>query len=91
MVSYRPRRETGEDLEFVIAELKSKFLPFTYHDDAQCFIIKNPYNGSKYQYFYTTGRWSSLRKGRANFPHYWSKGINDFLEKYLKWQPPNGI
>ena len=90
-MSYRPRRATNESLDFVKKVLKDKRIPFICHETAQCIILKSPYNGHRYQYFYTTGRWSCLRQGKTNDHHYWSKGINDFIEKYIKWPQLNKL
>lgn len=83
MVSYLPAVKTHDSIEDIREILKSKNIPFIYHEIGCCFIITNPDNHKRYQYFYTTGRWSRLLKGRKNTTHYWSDGIYDFLDKYF--------
>lgn len=37
----------------------------------------------KYSYYYTTGRWSPYKRAKMPKKHYHSKGIEDFVERFL--------
>jgi hypothetical protein len=74
------RRDTEEDVDFVIAYLKGKDIPFEYIDSASLFFIENR-AGVKYAYYYTTGRWAIKSRNRKE--HYRSNGIDDFVSRFL--------
>ena len=86
--NYR-KQYTGESASFVSEVLKEEGIPYTFKEGGGCFLLRNPVKGGRYQYYYTTGRWSKLRLGKENKLHYRSKGIYDFLERFFKWELKN--
>lgn len=74
------RRDTEEDLTFVMEYLNENKIPFEYIDSATMFYIKNR-AGVRYTYYYTTGRWAIKSRNRQK--HYQSKGIADFVDRFL--------
>jgi hypothetical protein len=75
------RSNTYEDLEYVTDYLNKKYIKYEVKEKAQMLKIK--YKKIFYAYYYTTGRWSPYVK--KNFPekHYYSKGIEDFVNRFL--------
>ena len=75
------RRNTKESIEEVFKYLKDNKIKFkdTRNSNSLLTIYNN--NKQEYGYVYNTGRWSSYK----GFPikHYHSKGIKDFVTKYL--------
>ncbi len=74
------RRDTEEDLTFVMEYLNENKIPFEYIDSATMFYIENR-AGVRYAYYYTTGRWAIKSRNRKK--HYQSKGIADFVDRFL--------
>jgi hypothetical protein len=75
------RRNTNESIEEVFKYLKDNKIKFkdTRNSNSLLTIYNN--NKEEYGYVYNTGRWSTYK----GFPikHYHSKGIEDFVTKYL--------
>ena len=74
------RRNTNEEFDFVCDYLEDNNIPYTYKDGGGVFIIKNK-TGKSYVYYWTTGRWAP--KHKSNKIHYSSKGVVEFVTKYL--------
>jgi len=75
------RSNTYEDLEYVTDYLNKKYIKYEVKEKAHMLKIK--YKKIFYAYYYTTGRWSPYVEN--NFPekHYHSKGIEDFVNRFL--------
>jgi hypothetical protein len=74
------RRDTNESLDDVLEYLKDKNVAVEVHPKATLLSI---YVGSRrFDYFWTTGRWSQRRDGHPK-KHYHSKGIADFFDRFL--------
>lgn len=82
-MSKYPIGVTRDSVEEVEEVLRSRNIPFTFEAEGHCFIISNPEKHRRFQYFYTTGRWSRILRGRKNTTHYWSDGIHDFLDNFF--------
>ena len=82
-MSKYPIGVTRDSVEEVEEILRSKNIPFIFEAKGHCFIISNPEKRRRFQYFYTTGRWSRILRGRKNTTHYWCDGIRDFLDKFF--------
>ena len=65
--------------------LISKGLSWESRKSACMLIIQHPTKPwQRYDYRYTTGRWASLVKGKGKtMKHYHSKGIKDFVERFV--------
>ena len=74
------RRDTGEEFDFVCSYLDNNNIPYKYKEGGGVFIGSNK-TGRNYVYYLTTGRWSP--KHKSNKIHYRSKGIEEFVTKYL--------
>lgn len=74
------RRDTGEEFDFVCSYLDNNNIPYKYKEGGGVFIVSNK-TGRNYVYYWTTGRWSP--KHKSNKIHYRSKGIEEFVTKYL--------
>jgi len=74
------RRDTEEDLAFVIKYLNDNKITFEYIDSATMFYVENK-AGVMYAYYYTTGRWAIKSRNRQK--HYQSMGIADFVDRFL--------
>ena len=81
------RRNTNEKLDDVIKFLDDNDITYEYKAGAKMFWI---HEDQTYQYFYTTGRWG-VPRGTTVIPpkHYHSKGIKDFLTKYVNREDKN--
>ena len=76
------RRDTNEDIEYVFKYLKKNNIKFKDTRNSNTYITIFNKQNKKYQYCYTTGRWRRITgKGVVKFYH--SKGIEDFVNKYL--------
>jgi len=75
------RRNTNETIEDVFKYLKDNKIKFK--DTRKSNSIITIYNNNKeeYGYVYNTGRWSTYKGFKVK--HYHSKGIEDFVTKYL--------
>ena len=47
-------------------------------------MLKIQSETDSYAYYYTTGRWSPYIIGRFPKKHYHSKGIEDFINRFIK-------
>ena len=74
------RRDTGEEFDFVCSYLDNNNIPYKYKEGGGVFIVSNK-TGRNYVYYWTTGRWSP--KHKSNKIHYRSKGIEEFVTKYI--------
>ena len=74
------RRDTGEEFDFVCSYLDNNNIPYKYKEGGGVFIVSNK-TGRNYVYYWTTGRWSP--KHKSNKIHFRSKGIEEFVTKYL--------
>lgn len=74
------RRDTEDTFEFVVQYLKEKDIEYEYRDGATMFILWNDAD-VRYVYYWTTGRWAV--KTRKINKHFSSKGIVDFVERFL--------
>ena len=74
------RRDTDDDFDFVCSYFEDKDIPYKFKEGGNVFIIKNK-TGKDYVYYWSTGRWSP--KHKSNKIHYHSKGVEDFVTKYL--------
>ena len=73
--------KTGEILEDCVKFLEEKKIPFEVRETASMLIVYHPDKDyKKYDFRYTTGRWSPLPNKKI---HYRSKGIEDFIERFL--------
>ncbi len=77
------RHDTNESLEDVTGYLEEQGIKYERKDAAHMLWIF--YGNKAYMYYYTTGRWAS-RNGWRKVPlkHYKSKGIKDFLDRFVK-------
>lgn len=62
--------------------LKDNNLTFTNDNVRGYFII--PYKFSKYYYYYRSGRWGATKNDDAPSVYYYSKGLDDFITRYIK-------
>ncbi len=74
------RRDTGQSLEHCIDYLTTNGLTYEVVESAHLIVIYSKAD-RPYMYYWTTGRWSPRRKNYRQ--HFHSKGIEDFVEKYL--------
>jgi|14BtaG_2_1085337.scaffolds.fasta_scaffold01868_13 hypoxanthine phosphoribosyltransferase len=77
------RRDTDESLEFVVEYLEGKGLEYEVREGAKMLWIYAS-NNQTYSYYYTTGRWAPYCKRGYPKKHYMSKGINDFITRYVE-------
>lgn len=77
------KRLTHETAEFVADVLNARDIPFEFKECAHMFRVYNPKNHKSYQYFYTTGKWGCYYFNKRPEKHYHSKGIEDFITRYL--------
>lgn len=77
------KRLTHESAEFVADMLNEREIPFEFKPGAHMFRVYNPKTHQWYQYFYTTGKWGVYYYSKRPEKHYHSKGVEDFITRYL--------
>lgn len=75
------RRDTNESLDFVKEYLDSKGIPYIVKEKARMLWIG--YEERAYSYYYTTGRWAAFSTRGMPRKHYSSRGIEDFVTRFL--------
>jgi len=72
-------KETLEDVKIYLTKNN------IYYEETKTQMIRVYYNKKMYSYFYTTGRWSPYL-GHNKYPkkHYHSKGIEDFINRFIR-------
>lgn len=83
----RTCRDNAEDRAYnkAVKTLLKYDLSFTPKRGARMIIVQHPTKSwQAYDYRYTTGRWASLvnRKNKLK-KHYYSKGIEDFIKRFV--------
>ena len=75
------RHDTNETFEDVIEYLEERNIEYEVKEGA--YMLWVHHENRKYAYYYTTGKWAAYSKiGRPKL-HYSSKGIKDFLERFV--------
>lgn len=75
------RHDTEQSLEYVKDYLDLKNIKYDIEIMANMLWV---YHESKtYYYYYTTGRWARYYKGHRPDKHYRSKGIVDFITRFV--------
>ena len=75
------RHDTNQTVEFVMDYLDSKGIEYELKQGGSMLWVYN--NDKAYSYYYTTGRWSPYKRGSLPNMHFSSKGIMDFVERFL--------
>lgn len=70
------------DVEELKEILKDNNLLFTEEKTRNYFII--PYKFSRYYYYYRSGRWGASKTDDPPSVYYYSKGLEDFITRYIK-------
>jgi hypothetical protein len=76
------RHDTDEGLEEVTDYLNKNNIKYEVKENAG--MLKIHYETTSYAYYYTTGRWSPYITGSFPKKHYHSKGIEDFINRFIK-------
>ena len=76
------RHNTDESLEYATDYLNKNNIKYEVKEKARMLKIQS--ETDSYAYYYTTGRWSPYIIGRFPKKHYHSKGIEDFINRFIK-------
>lgn len=75
------KHDTKQTAEFVMNYLDSLGIEYELKQGGSMLWIYN--NDRAYAYYYTTGRWAPYKRGSMPSVHFSSKGIADFVERFL--------
>ena len=76
------RHNTDESLEYATDYLNKNNIKYEVKEKA--YMLKIQYETDSYAYYYTTGRWSPYTIGSFPKKHYHSKGIEDFINRFIR-------
>jgi len=77
------KHDTNETVEQVSKFLEDKNIKHELTEGAGSTMFWVYFNGTKYSYYSTTGRWSPIKKNKYPVKHYSSKNIKDFINRFL--------
>ena len=69
-------------LEYTLAALENNNCTYDPLLGAHLLRVYSP-KGREFYFYYTTGRWSGKHNGYFSKKHYRSRGVDDFLERFV--------